>query len=293
MEILLKEIEARLSEKFGSDIKIISTCPVGGGCISQTSKLETSAGSFFLKWNSQCRPDMFTREAEGLNELGKVKNPFLKIPGVILAKEVDSRPGFIILEYLTSSSGGKTGDEDLGRGLATIHQHQSEKFGFYHDNYCGTTIQDNRWNNDWIDFFGQQRLWHLISLINQTRGFDSSQTNLFRKFIERLPYLIPAGSQPSLIHGDLWSGNYMFSSGTPALIDPATSYSDREMEFGMVTLFGGFTQRFWDGYSEIFPLPPSWRERNKLYQLYHVLNHCLLFGGGYGQQALAIARMYV
>jgi protein-ribulosamine 3-kinase len=293
MESIFKEIQNRLSEKFNQVVLIQYKISLGGGCISQTSKLETSAGVFFLKWNNHCVSDMFLCEADSLRELGKVKNACLKIPEVIAVKKVDNTPGFILLEYLPPSSGGINGDENLGRGLATIHQTSSEKFGFYEDNYCGTTVQNNKWNSHWIDFFGQQRLWHLVTKINTERGFDSSQTNLFEKLVQCLPELIPSTGKPALIHGDLWSGNYLFSSGKPALIDPAVYFADREMEFGMITLFGGFSQRFRDAYNEVYPLPSGWKERNKLYQLYHVLNHFLLFRGGYGQQAVDIARLYV
>jgi protein-ribulosamine 3-kinase len=293
MEILIEEIGNCLSAKFGKKIFVLLEKSLGGGCISQTSKLETSEGNFFLKWNNNCAPDIFLREADGLRELGKVKNPFLKIPEVISAKEANTTPGFIILGYFPPSSGGNNGDENLGKGLATIHETSSEKFGFYQDNYCGTTVQDNKWNSNLTDFFGQQRLWHLVTKINSERGVDSSQIKLFEKLVGRLPELIPATGKPALIHGDLWSGNYMFSSGRPVLIDPAACYADREMEFGIMTLFGGFTQRFWDSYNEVYPLPSGWKGRNKLYQLYHVLNHFYLFGGGYGQHAVDIARLYV
>jgi fructosamine-3-kinase len=104
--------------------------------------------------------------------------------------------------------------------------------------------------------------------------------------------LLPEPNVPGLIHGDLWAGNYWETAKGPALIDPASYFADREMEFGIMTLFGGFHDRFWKAYHESNPLPPGWKERNKIYQLYHILNHYLLFGGGYGRQALEIARHY-
>ena len=293
MNKIEKQIKTYLSGKYNTAVKIRSVLSIGGGCINSASRLETSVGTFFLKWNNHCASDTFLREAEGLQELGKVENPFLKIPDVIFAKEVDDTPGFILLEYLLPLSAGKTGDEDLGRGLALIHQKTADKFGFYKNNYCGTTNQDNNWNSNWIDFFGQQRLWLMVSLIREEHGFDLNQINLFEKLIQKLPELIPAGSKPVLIHGDLWSGNYMFTSVGPALIDPAAYYADREMEMGIMTLFGGFSQRFWNGYNEIYPLSYDWEERNKLYRLYHILNHYYLFGGGYGQQAILVAQRYV
>ena len=133
----------------------------------------------------------------------------------------------------------------------------------------------------------------MVDLIRMQGGYNSATIAVFEKLVNKLPELIPEGSKPALIHGDLWSGNYMYTSAGPALIDPAACYAGREMEMGIMTMFGGFSQRFWDAYNEEYPLPPDWRERNKLYQLYHILNHYYLFGGGYGQQAVSVARRYV
>ncbi|MBN1822308.1 MAG: fructosamine kinase family protein [Prolixibacteraceae bacterium] len=292
MEKILEIVKRQLSEKLGTEIEIKSNSILGGGCINHASKIETTVGSFFLKWNNHCAADVFLREAESLKELAKENNPYLKIPEVILSKELDSEPGFILLEYLESSNRNSDG-LNLGRGLATIHRITNEKYGFYSDNYCGDTIQNNKWNGDWINFFGEQRLRYLINLIRHRRGLDSCSLNIYEKLIDKLPELIPSDSVPSLIHGDLWSGNYVHTTEGPALIDPASYYANREMEMGIMTMFGGFSQQFWDGYNEIFPLPGNWRERNKLYQLYHILNHYYIFGGGYGHQALSVAQRYI
>lgn len=292
MDSIQEIIRKNLSEKLKTEVVIKSNTPLSGGCINHASKLVTSAGTFFIKWNSNCAPDVFLREAESLKELAKPKNPFLKIPEVIACKEVNQTPGFIILEYLQPSS-GLGFQKKLGRGLASIHLTTSERFGFYADNYCGSTLQNNSWNGNWVSFFGEQRLRHLLNLIKKSNGMDASILNLYEKLIDKLPELIPTDSVPSLIHGDLWSGNFMNTIHGPALIDPASYYADREMEMGIITLFGGFSQPFWDGYNEIFPLPSGWEERNKLYQLYHILNHYFIFGGSYGNQALTVVRRFV
>jgi fructosamine-3-kinase len=130
-------------------------------------------------------------------------------------------------------------------------------------------------------------------LIEKERPLALDERKVFEKLLLRIEVLVPTSLTPVLIHGDLWSGNYMISEKGPALIDPASYYADREMEFGIVTMFGGFTQRFFDAYNEINPLPNDWRQRNSLYQLYHVLNHYYLFGGGYRNQALQIAKRYL
>ena len=184
-------------------------------------------------------------------------------------------------------------DEELGKGLALIHKQTNTNYGFYADNYCGASKQNNAWNTDWVDFYGKQRLGHILKLSNQVRNIPSEQRRTYEKLILKLPELIPDDARPSLIHGDLWSGNYMHTKIKPALIDPAAYYANREMEMGIMSLFGGFSNGFWAAYNEIFPLPNDWESRNKLYQLYHVLNHYYLFGGAYGQQAYQIAKYYV
>jgi len=132
-----------------------------------------------------------------------------------------------------------------------------------------------------------------LQLIQKERPLPAGELKVYEQLLHKIPDFVPKNSVPALIHGDLWSGNYMNTSSGPALIDPASYYADREMEMGIMTLFGGFSQRFYSAYNEVYPLPAEWRERNRLYQLYHVLNHYYLFGGGYRSQALQIARDYV
>lgn len=289
---ILNEVASALSEKIGHEVTIKSTQLLGGGCIHHASKVETSAGPFFLKWNSSGIADIFLCEAEGLAVLKKAASDEIKIPEVFATKIINETPGFLVLEYLEPGR-HFSDDEKLGRGLAAIHRFTSQNFGFYSDNYCGATQQNNVWKPHWITFFAENRLGWILKLIKETRFLSSSEQQLFEHLNEKLPGIIPGNSVPSLIHGDLWSGNYLFSERGPALIDPAVSYSDREMEFGMITLFGGFSQRFFDAYHEAFPLPAGWKQRNRLYQLYHILNHYFLFGGGYLQQAVQIARQYL
>lgn len=286
-------VAAEISDKLGQPVIINSERSLGGGCINHASKLETRAGDFFLKWNTSCAVDIFIREAESLRELKKAVGEFLIVPEVIAAKTVDKTPGFLVLEFLDSSRSAANVDEKLGRGLATLHKFGNPQFGFYTNNYCGATLQNNNWNKSWPDFFRDNRLQFLLNLIEKERPFDAVERKIFEKLLNRIEDLLPAESVPVLIHGDLWSGNFMFTVKGPALIDPASYYADKEMEFAIMTMFGGFTQRFFDTYNEINPLPKDWKQRNKLYQLYHVLNHYYLFGGGYRNQALQIAKSYL
>jgi len=196
------------------------------------------------------------------------------------------------MEFLESgySSGS---DEKLGRGLAKIHQFKNAQFGFYSDNFCGATLQNNKWKSNWSEFFRENRLQFLFDLIQKERPLPPAEMIIFEKLLKRTESLISNESVPVLIHGDLWSGNYMVSEKGPTLIDPASYYADREMEFAIMTMFGGFSQRFYDAYNEVNPLPADWKQRNGLYQLYHELNHYYLFGGSYRNEAIQIAKSYI
>ncbi len=286
-------VTSALSDVTGQKVIIQTEKSLGGGCINHASKLETNIGNFFLKWNNNCAADIFIREAESLRELKKAAGEFLVIPEVFAAKQVDETPGFLVMEYLENNHSALNADEMLGRGLAKIHQFTNTQFGFYNNNYCGATLQNNLWKYGWVEFFRNNRLQFLLNLIEKERPIPASEMIIYEKLLHRIDNLIPKDSVPVLIHGDLWSGNYMISEKGPALIDPASYYADREMEFAIITMFGGFSQRFFDAYNEANPLPAGWKQRNSLYQLYHVLNHYYLFGGGYLNQAIQMAKSYL
>lgn len=279
-----------VKENIDPACEIISTQTIGGGCINHAMLLKTSCGKFFAKYNHNGPPDLFLREAECLEELKKADSGLL-VPEVFVKTSIDKdNPGILITEYLPAGS-AVNNEEELGRGLAKLHQFTRKQFGFYHHNYCGATLQDNDWNDNWIDFFGRQRIQHLLKLIKNTRSI-SSEMKTYEILLQKLPEFIPANVQPGLIHGDLWSGNYMETTQGPAVIDPASYYADREMELSIMNMFGGFSSRFWEAYKEAYPLPAGWKERNTLYMLYHYLNHYYLFGGHYGSQAHAIAKKF-
>jgi len=282
----------KLIEIHGSSVRLISTRPVGGGCINNAHKLSTSAGNFFLKWNALAPQDMFAKEAAGLIEMSQA-NTSLVIPKVIYFTEGNDFPGLLLMEFLVPANNHSGFDQKLGRGLAQLHRKSANAFGFQHSNYCGTTVQDNSWTTNWPDFFACHRIEALVKQIGTVRGMSTEDSKAYGKLIARIPLLLSHQTIPSLIHGDLWSGNYMYTATGPALIDPACYYADREMELGMMKLFGGFSPTVWEAYQDEWPLPSGWKERTHLYQLYHVLNHYLLFGGSYGRQSLEIAKLYL
>lgn len=282
----------KLASLTGSSVRLLNTLILGGGCINNSLKIQTSEGDFFLKWNASAPVDLFLKEAEGLEELGSFDNRFLQIPKVIWSREVDKLPGLLLMEYLQPAIITNGYNERLGRGIARLHRKRASAYGFHHSNYCGTTFQDNTWTDSWPEFYARRRMWTLVEQIRALRGMSNEDHKIYEKLVDRIPQLLSHPTIPSLIHGDLWSGNYMHTSNGPALIDPACYYADREMELGMMKLFGGFSAGVWKAYQDEFPLLPDWQQRIPLYQLYHLLNHYLLFGGSYGSQSLEIAKKY-
>jgi protein-ribulosamine 3-kinase len=240
---MIDQILKELSKITGKEVLLTGKSSVGGGCIHNATRLDTTTGIYFLKWNQSCVFDMFVREAECLRELKKANPEPLIIPDVILVKEVDDTPGYLLLEFLESGN-TQNGDEELGLGLANLHRFRGEKFGFRSANYCGLTLQENTWQNNWPQFFAEQRIGALVIQIRKERGMPAEHTKIYEKLIGKIPSLLPDGSIPALIHGDLWSGNYMMTQRGPALIDPAAFYADREMEMGIMIMFGGFSARF-------------------------------------------------
>lgn len=282
----------KLHDFYGNSLMLVRSQCVSGGCINNAAKLTTSVGDFFLKWNAHAPPDMFVKEAAGLNEMA-LAGSSLVIPKVIWSKEADEAPGLLLIEYLSRPASTAGFDEKLGQGIAQMHRKTAANYGFQHDNYCGTTVQENTWTTNWTEFYAQNRIHSLVLKIKSQRGMSSEDQRIYEQLVDRLPQLLAHETRPSLIHGDLWSGNYMHTANGPALIDPACYYADREMELGMMKLFSGFSSRVWEAYQSEFPLLPEWKQRLPLYQLYHILNHYLLFGGSYGWQALEIAKSYL
>ena len=262
--------------------------PLGGGCINHASEVVTNAGRFFAKWNPTAPADLFIREAESLAALRK-SCTILQLPEVVY---VSDDPPILITTYLEPSKATAHYDELLGRGIAELHRCTHHQYGFDHDNYCGATLQNNRWNDDWVDFFGRQRIEHLVQRIEMKRGWTGQERSRFDQLQKRIPDWVGHRPAPALNHGDLWWGNYVSAANGPALIDPACYYADREFDLALMAMFGGYSERTWAAYREAYPLNPDWKERQDLYTLYHFLNHYYLFGGDYKQRALAIVRQY-
>jgi fructosamine-3-kinase len=248
---------------------------VGGGCINNGSRLQTTGGAtFFLKTNPAAPPGMFACEARGLAELNQPGGP--RLPRAFLWSD-----SFLLLEDLPAAS--RTSDfwPSLGRRLARLHAHTSPRFGFAQDNFIGSTPQPNAWTDDGYDFFADHRLLYQARLARERGLLPATDESRVESLAGRLRDLVPV--QPaSLVHGDLWSGNVIVGpEGAACLIDPAAHYGWPEAELGMTDLFGGFDPSFYDAYDETASLAAGWRARLPIYNLYHLLNHLNLFGLSY------------
>lgn len=282
-----------LEEALGCSVSELSLEPMGGGCINEARRLVVDGERFFVKWNDHPNPRQFEAEAKGLRALAAADSG-LVIPEPVVWSDDLEAGGYLVLEYLETGARGPDFDEELGHGLAALHRSSTDEgFGFALDGYCGATPQPNGWMEEWPPFYAERRLGHLTRLARE-RGLDTRTVDALERLVARLDEWIHDDEAPALIHGDLWSGNLMSTAeGRPALIDPAAYYGHREAELGMMALFGGFRPRVWEAYQEARPLRPGWRQRLDLYQLYHVLNHFVLFGGGYAGQTASLARQYV
>jgi fructosamine-3-kinase len=226
---------------------------------------------------------MFEAEATGLQE---IKNSHsLRVPTPICWGKNETN-SWLVLEYIEMDRITKNGSEALGIGLAEMHRISFEKFGWMQNNTIGSTPQINNFSLDWIQFWREHRLGYQLQLA-KTNGYTGRLLKQGEYLMAELEAFFPETPQvASLLHGDLWSGNYSYDlAGRPVLYDPAIYYGDRETDLAMTELFGGFSTTFYAAYSEAYPLDPGYKTRKILYNLYHILNHLNLFGGSYLNQA--------
>src|SRR5258708_4394110 len=221
----------------------------------------------FVKTSSAARADAFAAEVEGLQAL---KLAGLRVPEVV-SRGVEGAQAFLVLEYLELQSKGDFAA--LGRMLAAAHRHAGPRFGWHRDNYIGATPQQNGWCDDWSEFWRDRRLRPQLELARKN-GFDLEEKNLLELLARHQP-------PPCLLHGDLWRGNAGFTAGGPVVFDPAGYYGDREADLAMTEPFGGFPPAVFPSTGETHPLERGYQQRKHVYNLYHLLNHLNLFGGGY------------
>lgn len=259
---------------------------IGGGCINNAYLLENDQQRFFVKTNDARHAAMFAAEATGLETIAASNT--IRAPHPI-CHGAAAGYSYLVLEYIAPGAGNARTARALGEQLAALHHTTAPRFGFDIDNAIGATPQINTWRDDWIAFYGEHRLRFQFELAAQN-GLPLTEEGA--QLIARLPaFFTHAPTRPSLLHGDLWGGNWgSDATGAPVIFDPACYYGDREADLAMTELFGGFPPDFYAAYRAAFPLDPGYDVRKNLYNLYHVLNHFNLFGGGYGPQAQAMTR---
>ncbi len=288
---LSNKLKSMIGERLG--VSIIKEDSISGGCISNAYKIKTEDGKiFFLKINDNSPPNMFETEAHGLSELQKAGA--IKVPGAKIFSE-----NFIVTEFI--ETGKKAGNffQDFGRNFAELHNFKGESFGFYEDNYIGSNPQknlaDDNESKNWTEFYFNKRLLFQLILCEKNGCSTSELKKYFNQIENKIDDILKGSEEePSLLHGDLWSGNYMVDeNGNACIIDPAVYYGHREADLAMTKLFGGYPEEFYKSYNENYQLKDGWEYRENIYKLYHVLNHLNLFGRSYYAQAVSMMRYYL
>jgi len=283
--VISKEIEAATLKAFF----VTHSRSISGGDISDAYVLESPKSKYFVKINRADRSDMFEAEYEGLQEIQKSNS--IRVPAPICCGNTPDY-SFLVLEYIDfSPSRDSRSQEKLAQKIAEMHQYSAQKFGWCRGNTIGSTEQVNTQNDDWVSFYRTHRLGFQRSLALQ-RGASRALVKVVDKLCDNLERFFTSYSpSPSLLHGDLWSGNYSFAgNGEPVIFDPATYFGDREADIAMTELFGGFSASFYDAYNAAEKLDDGYVVRKDLYNLYHVINHFNLFGGGYERQAVSMGN---
>jgi len=261
---------------------------IGGGCIADARVATFADGSSVFVKCAAGTPGMFEREAEGLRALASAGA--IRIPEVLAVGEEA-----LVLEMIHEAPRTDGFFESFGRAFAKLHDHRGPSFGFPHDNFIGSTPQCNQPLDEsgWPQFFLERRLRFQAKLA-ASRGHGHEIENLLDRAEQRMVELLGAAPElPSILHGDLWSGNFIVDErGEACLIDPAAYYGHREADLAMTRLFGGFGTEFYAAYDEASPLAPGHEDRLSIYQLYHLLNHLNLFGSAYYAQSMRILQRY-
>jgi protein-ribulosamine 3-kinase len=285
-----------LSPKFHQHLQtqlnaeITSIAAVSGGDINAAWKLQTQQSSFFIKTNDLPQAEsMFAAEAAGIHLLST--GDVIRTPRVV-ARDSFERTHYLILEYLPPSSTNPTFWTAFGQQLALLHQQSSQAFGLETDNFIGSLPQSNRRHATWAVFYALERLLPQAEMATQQGLLQTKDREQLNHLLARLPELLPT-EPPALIHGDLWSGNFICTdSSVPVLIDPSAYYGHREMDLAMARLFGGFHRDFYRAYDDLSPLEPGFESRLPLYQLYYLLVHLNLFGSGYYRSVAQVLQQF-
>lgn len=278
-----QDIERSIRVASGAPFVIEARAGVGSGCINETHVIRGQRHAYFVKLNTPDKAEMFSAEAAGLHEIARTKT--VRVPEPV-CHGASPAACWLVLEHLELRAGTDGSMRELGRKLAGMHRVTAREHGWKRDNTIGATAQVNTRSRDWTEFWREQRLGFQLRLA-ASKGHGGRLVADGNRLLEKLPAFFPGHEPvPSLLHGDLWSGNAAASAGgEPVIFDPAVYYGDREADLAMTELFGGFPPAFYEAYRAEHPLDPGYATRKHLYNLYHVLNHLNLFGGGYRAQA--------
>jgi fructosamine-3-kinase len=266
---------------------------LGGGCIAHATRIETASGPFCLKYGRGEVAATFAAEAVGLRTLREAGSP-LFIPEVLAVQpEEEACPGFLLLEWIEPGAKPSQFWQAFGAGFAQLHRHTAEQYGFEQDNFIGRLPQRNTWELAWPDFFRKHRLEPQVQRARAGGRWQKRWDQPLSHLYNRLGDLLPEHPPASILHGDLWGGNFLVAAtGSAALIDPATYYGHREADLAMTELFGGFASDFYKAYRAAWPLEPGYAERRDIYNLYHLINHLNLFGSGYAGSVASILKRF-
>ncbi len=282
-------VEDYLRSTVGGDVEWRGETEAGGGSVNQAWRIDTSAGSYFLKANVAFDlPGMFEAEKRGLNHLRETGT--LRIPQVLLQANA-GKYSFLLMEYVEPLDRGDGLFAEFGRRLARMHRKTWKAFGLDHSNYISSIRQSNAPRGDWAPFFIEERVEPLLKSAIDVDLMPQSSLKLFDQLFRKIPDIIP-DEPPALLHGDLWYGNFIRHGDEAVLIDPAIYYGYREVDLAMTKLFGGFHPDFYAAYQEESPLAPGWEDRVDLWNLYPLLVHVMLFGSEYVPQVLKNLEHY-
>lgn len=278
-----QDIVLHIEQTTGRSFSVERQRSLAGGSINAAYLLETGDGEqYFVKTNHSGREDMFAAEARGLQALASSK--VIRVPQPLCFGD-DQEQSYIVMEYLDMS--GQANQRVLGEQLAAMHGVTAGQFGWDSDNTIGATHQINTWTHNWLDFWRDHRLGFQLTLAAQN-GYGGELQSLGEKLLLEMPRLFTGREvKPSMLHGDLWGGNVAgLKDGSPVIFDPAFYYGDREADLAMTYVFGGFSPDFYASYQNAFPLDEGFAVRKTFYNIYHIINHLNLFGGGYHAQAI-------
>lgn len=278
-------------DSFTTTATLDNIVPLGGGSISNVFRAETSEGYFVMKVNSSERfPGLFRSEQQGLELLRQAGGP--PVPEVIACRNIDGRQ-VLLMEYVPTATARWDFFRNFGESLAALHRTCTEYYGLDHDNWMGALRQYNHPVQTLEDFFIRQRLVPQVAMAQAAGRLCPADLHRFERLYAKLPALLP--DEPAvLIHGDLWNGNFLEGAdGRAWLIDPAVSFACREMDIAMTRLFGGFDQTFYAAYQHAHPMLPGWQERTSLWNLYPLLVHVNIFGGGYAGEVRSVLKRFV